>query len=431
MKQELVKGIEEVIKSYNKKQNTNQYQFEKKKLYAHLGLSLVQLLTKYECYIAGGTITSLMCNREINDIDIYFRDEKSLIGFVEEVWGDGWVISQTDKALLIKYQKTIDTQLIYFKYFSNPEEIFETFDFTVCMGCFDFKTEEFILHEDFFKHNSQRLLKFNPKTAYPIISLMRTWKYKEKQYKISKAEMIRIILTCMQLNITSLTELKEQLGGMYGNNFDKLLKDEEGNEKELDMNEVIEYISELSMEDKYFETPSNLKREFGNMQDFLDDLIKSEVEYIVINKNSEDEEIYRIYNGKLHHSESKPKIGKELDPVEYFKNKKYYKFVKKNKEGKYFSFYDSNFEYIIGVIAIAKENGYYHTPALYFNELRDINKSTYSSEQEKALLEVTVDSEELVDVDGDTIKFKKCHVVREVPKEEYASLLGKEDDDWI
>jgi hypothetical protein len=424
MKQDLIRGIEEVISSYNKKQNTNQYQFEKKKLYAHLGTGLVNLLKKYECYIAGGTITSLMCNREINDIDIYFRDEKSLIGFVEEIWGDGWVVSQTDKALLIKYHKILDTQLIYFKYFSNPDEIFETFDFTVCMGCYDFKTEEFVLHEDFFKHNSQRLLKFNPKTAYPIISLMRTWKYKEKQYYVSKAEMMKIILTCMQLKITSLSELKEQLGGMYGDNFDKLLKDESGDEKEFNMSEVVEYISGLSIEDKYFGTPSDLKREFGNLQDFLDDLINSEIEYIVLNKNSDDdEELYRIYNGKLHYSESKPKNGKELDPVEYFKDKKYYKFVKKNKEGKYFSFYDSSFEYVIGDVAIAKGNGY-HTPSLYFNELRDIKKSTYADEKEKSLLEVTVEHEDLVDVDGDTIKFKKCLVVREVPREEYVALMN-------
>lgn len=430
MEGKLINGIEEVLKSYNKKQNVNQYQFEKKKLYAHLGGSLVQLLKKYECYIAGGTITSLMCNREINDIDIYFRDEKSLIGFVEEIWGVGWVISQTDKALLIKYEKTLDIQLIYFKYFANPEEIFDTFDFTVCMGCFDFKTEEFVLHEDFFKHNSQRLLKFNPNTAYPIISLMRTWKYKEKHYNISKAEMIRIILTCMQLNINTLDELKEQLGGMYGDYFDKLLKDEGGNEIELNMNEVIEYISELSMEDKYFETPSDLKQAFGDMQEFLDDVIKSEVEYIVLGENDEDSTIYRIYNGKLHYSESKPNNGKELDPVEYFKNKKYYKFVKKKNDGKYFSFYDSSFEYVIGDVAIAKGNGH-HTPSLYFNELRDIKKSTYADEKEKSLLEVTVEHEDLVDVDGDTIKFKKCHVVREVPKEEYVSLLSKEEDDWI
>jgi hypothetical protein len=50
------------------------YEFEKNKLYSILGKSLVENLKCCHAYIAGGTITSLFCNREYNDIDIYFRD---------------------------------------------------------------------------------------------------------------------------------------------------------------------------------------------------------------------------------------------------------------------------------------------------------------------------------------------------------------------
>jgi hypothetical protein len=37
-----------------------------------------------------------------------------------------------------------------------------------------------VLHEDFLKHNSQRILKFNPTTDFPIISALRVQKYEDK-----------------------------------------------------------------------------------------------------------------------------------------------------------------------------------------------------------------------------------------------------------
>lgn len=49
------------------------YEFEQKKLYNYLGKVLVESLKRNRAYIAGGSITSLFCNREINDFDIYFR----------------------------------------------------------------------------------------------------------------------------------------------------------------------------------------------------------------------------------------------------------------------------------------------------------------------------------------------------------------------
>ncbi len=196
------------------------YEFEKNKLYSYLGEDLINQLKKHKVFIAGGAITSLFCNRDINDIDIYFRDESSLLSLVEEFWDDNlYIVSHTKKATQYNFsymKNDIPIQLIHFKYFNSPEDIFKTFDYTVCMGCFDFNTEEFVLHDDFLKHNSQRLLKFNSDTEYPIVSLLRVQKYEKRGYVISKPEFIRIILTCMNTEINSYEELKDQIGGMYG-----------------------------------------------------------------------------------------------------------------------------------------------------------------------------------------------------------------------
>lgn len=156
------------------------YEFEKKKLKQYIGEDLYRDLKKYNCIIAGGFICSLFTKREINDVDVYFRSKKELGKFLRNEMRNEWVISATNKAILFK-KNGIDIQFIHFKYYKNAREIFKTFDFTVCMGAYDFNKEEFILHEDFLKHNSQRILMYNEQTAFPIISALRVDKYKNKR----------------------------------------------------------------------------------------------------------------------------------------------------------------------------------------------------------------------------------------------------------
>ena len=232
----------------------NTYKNEKRKFYDYLGKNLINCLQTYNCIVAGGSINSIFNRKDINDIDIYFRTKEDLSGFIQDYCSDfsGFILSKTKKALLIKdSNKNILVQLIYFKYFDKVEEIFDTFDFTVCMCAYDFKTEEFILHNEFLHHNTCRLLKFNENTAYPIMSALRVQKYKDKGYDIPKADFIKIILACMNLDITTYEELEEQIGGMYGINIDKLFDDKFKGKDKIDLLEAINAI--IDAEDEYIE----------------------------------------------------------------------------------------------------------------------------------------------------------------------------------
>lgn len=77
-----------------------EYKFEKAKLYDYLGDFLVDLFIEHKAYIAGGAITSLFCNREINDIDIYFKDKDSCISVLEEIYQNACLMTHTNKATL-------------------------------------------------------------------------------------------------------------------------------------------------------------------------------------------------------------------------------------------------------------------------------------------------------------------------------------------
>jgi hypothetical protein len=378
------------------------YQFEKNKLYAKLGSKLVETMKTYKCFIAGGTITSLFCNRDINDIDVYFRDEKSCIQFVEDNWGTQNRVNILTKKSVLMIIDDNDVQLIHFKFFQSPDEIFDTFDFTVCMGAFDFSTEQFFLHPDFMKHNSQRIIKFNKNTAFPIVTLLRVQKYKDKQYTISKPEFLRIALKCMDLNITTIDQLKDHLGGMYGINYDKIVNLEEGEEFSLDL--VLDKLGDIALDEEYFKKPVELC--FEELEDVIAAITKKPVKVITINNK-----LYRITSKEtLSLLNVKPPYSEEISSEEYILSQKFYKFVMK-KDGRLLSHYDKSFEYFIGKEATPK-NEY-----LYFNEKYEIDRSSYANNG--VLIEVEIDPKYFSQKDGEKILAKKCRVIREVPREEY------------
>lgn len=428
VEEEIQKGIERFKRTYI------DTQFEKNKLYSLLGQDLVDLLKQNKAYVAGGTITSLFSNREINDIDIYFRDEESAINFLVDVWEENkYIVSHTKKATLMLYDD-VEIQLIHFNYFNTPEDIFNTFDFTACMGCFDFTTEEFTLHPDFLKHNSQRIIKFNSNTAFPIVSLLRVQKYEEKGYKISKPELIRIILTCMNLNIESYDDLKEHLGGMYGINYDKLFEDTQ--DQEFDLEEAIDKIANITLSEDYFKKPVSI--EFKDVEELISNISTLPVKCLYIN-----EKLHKInWFGLLEKIKQLPENHILLDTEEYFNEHKFYKFVKK-KEDTYFSFFDPNFEYVIGQEAVARlnnGNSYYsdrdNAGKLHLNEKKAINTSTYKDHSGGVLLELSVKPEDFVDADDGHIRVKKAAVIREVPESEYKKVEeikndNELDSDWI
>lgn len=394
--------------------------FEKNKLYDYLGESLVEEFKKFNVFIAGGLVTSLFTGSAINDVDVYFRSEEDLVSFLEYFYGN-YILSHTKKATMFvaKNQKKnteVKIQAIHFKCFESAEEIFKTFDFTHVMGAFDFKTEEFILHKDFLKHNSQRILKFNKQTDFPLISLIRVKKYQDRGYVISKPELMRIVMTCMNLDINSYEELEEHLGGMYGEAWDKLIEDIDEDE-EFSLDAAIDKLQDLSLNDDYFKTPKQIS--FDNVDELIESACGVLPKFLLI-----DGRKYKIsYDGNSLDSYYKdiPDGAETFDGGNYFKDRKFYKFVRK-VDDKYFSFYDSNFEYKLnGVTETDNYNG------LYFNQLEDIKQSSFADKEDKVLIEVSVDGDSLVQPGGTNWQFKKCQVIREVPVEEWEEYMGSKE----
>lgn len=389
------------------------YEYETKALKEYLG-GLYYVLKRYKVFLAGGAITSLFTNKEINDLDIYFRSKEELSDFLYEEMRGNWVVAHTAKAFLFKYQN-LKVQAIYFRYFDKAEDIFKTFDFTVCMGAFDFEQEKFVLHDDFLKHNSQRILKFNPDTAFPIISALRVDKYKKKGYYISKCEFLRVMLTILDTNIDNYENLKAQMGGMYGENYDTVL--EPVGDDDFSIRTIIDKMSQLNVSDKQLGGIG--EKEINDWDEFVHKITGVKIKCFEHMGN-----FYRIIQGEIEFAKNyNGELYKQVDINDVIKLPiTRYKYVRKNEDGTYASFYDKSYMWNLG------ENTTVNRMGLYVVDGSTLECCSYCAECDRALLEIQINHcDDFIDIRKalrSIARLKRAYVVREVPLSEVESIVA-------
>lgn len=239
-----------------------------------------QILTKTPvrfdgAFVAGGAVTSVFTGKDINDIDMYFKTRRAFETAVYTAYEEGlWCVAASKRAVTFADRGGVVSQLMHFDFFPTAEDIFAAFDYTIVMGALDLDagqksvynpatdkydkvgeehpTSGFIFHEDFLKHNSQRFLRFNPGTRYPLASATRVLKYQERGYTIGKGDIMKIALAVRGVKIESWEDLKDQIGGAYG---DKVVL---GNEdKPFTLAAAIEALTVDSAEEVPWVQPAN------------------------------------------------------------------------------------------------------------------------------------------------------------------------------
>lgn len=237
---------------------TAQSKNEIDKLLSSFKTDVVPCLEEAKAVLAGGALTSLFTNTQVNDYDIYFKSVEGFQSFVNDIYGtpnsnniissyDLIVSFATDRSILCKEKDSgNEIQLIVYKMFPQIEDIFNAFDFTINMCAYDFETEQMWAHPDFLKHCSQRYLSFNDKTDYPVVSALRVQKYVDRGYTISKAEMLRILFTIADKKYNSWEDIKDEVGNMYGIPIDELFDET----KEFSIKEAVEQLINTKKLDK-------------------------------------------------------------------------------------------------------------------------------------------------------------------------------------
>lgn len=177
------------------------------------------------CYIAGGAILSLVTKTEINDYDIYPKSQSDFENILYKLTDeDCFIMNISDRAITLKSnsmkkdngERTI-VQVMFFDWFENSQKIFDKFDFTACMAAYDCDTKTYEFHPDFYPDVASKTLRFNQNTQFPVSSLLRTEKYKNKGFYLGKAESLKIAMCIAKDGLPqSWRELEKQIGGTYG-----------------------------------------------------------------------------------------------------------------------------------------------------------------------------------------------------------------------
>jgi hypothetical protein len=423
------------------------YKYEKEKLISLMGEVTYNELKKMKAFLAGGAILSLFSGTEIKDFDLYFRSKGDAFNFY--ICNEGQAVISYTKRSMIIVGFTIPRNLILFKYFNSLEEIFESFDFTICMAGFDFETEEFVFDPRFHRDIIGRKLIYSGTNMYPIGSLLRIHKYKEKGFHISRREMIKIALKTSFLNLTCIEDVENHIQGMYGIN----LKEEWEKKGYSEFNEVnvMDFISTIKIlpfkEGKYLciaGYPENDVILFGSSRNDGANMVDS---------SAIDEEDYqiKIYKDLCPTPSKVYKIGEMafiiagsnymkmvyvakddeediIHPIQKLDSFKMYKNVKK-KGSKLISYWQSDFEYVVGEEIEAVMRGYYgrYSSGIYGEIAPSV--LPHSNDANSVILELEVKYDDMIfDFYDSAPRAKKVFVKREISKEEYEKITI---EDWI
>ena len=208
---------------YRKTNMVFDFKPQMKKVLNQLGDVVLEACSEAGAMIAGSALTSAFTHQDIKDIDIYFRDKESMTQAFLKVTDD-WenvYLGHTDKSITIRdLESGATVQFIFFDYFNDLQSVFSAFDFTVCMAGIDLKDGTLQMHPQFLSDIASRTLHFNDGTRFPYISLIRTRKYQDRGYKLSKGTILAIANACAQWKISNWQQAKEQLGGVYGDEID-------------------------------------------------------------------------------------------------------------------------------------------------------------------------------------------------------------------
>lgn len=149
-----------------------------------------------KCWIAGGAIRDYFAGiPHKTDYDLFFPDEQNFMAAKKYFTdNDASVKWESDNGIKVVYKgKTYD---LVKKYFANPKDTIDAFDFTVSMFAVD---SEAVYHgETSFIDLSKRQLMIN-KITYPASTLSRAFRYTKKGYGLCLGEMQKIILSIQEM----------------------------------------------------------------------------------------------------------------------------------------------------------------------------------------------------------------------------------------
>jgi hypothetical protein len=180
----------------------------------------------FDCFLAGGAVLSHVTKKEISDYDVYPKSREAAIDIVGYLLEDEscFVVNLTDRALTLKCNGILNdkgeraiVQVMLYDTFETAEKIFQNFDFSITMGALCLRTGEEFYGEDFWRDIASHTLRVNVGTKYPLNTLIRVGKCREKGYFLAQGELLKIAMAVTKCGLpTTWGALEDAIGGTYG-----------------------------------------------------------------------------------------------------------------------------------------------------------------------------------------------------------------------
>jgi len=137
-------------------------------------------------FVGGGFLRSIVAGEPVNDVDVFVKSVKDAELLAYLLCKDKKDIHKTENAFTIKGKMCI--QIIHRWVFEKPEDVSNSFDFTICCAVFFYNGETFDSFCDdrfYIDLASKRLVYRCPvRNEDPGGSMLRVLKYYQKGYRI-------------------------------------------------------------------------------------------------------------------------------------------------------------------------------------------------------------------------------------------------------
>lgn len=137
-------------------------------------------------FVGGGFLRSIVSNETVNDVDVFVKNEKDAELLAYKLCNDKKDIIKTDNAYTIKGKMVI--QIIHRWVFEKPEDVSNSFDFTVCCAVIFFDGENFdsFCDERFYIDIAAKRIIYRVPVRNEDAggSMLRVLKYYQKGYRI-------------------------------------------------------------------------------------------------------------------------------------------------------------------------------------------------------------------------------------------------------
>lgn len=133
---------------------------------------------------------------------------------------------------------------VILRFYGEPDEIHENYDFVHCMNYYIYKNNHLELRKEALQSLLSRSLVYNG-SRYPVCSLFRIRKFIKRGWTINAGQMLKIILQCNNFELNNVSVLEDQLTGVDLAYFEQVIKDikeRNGKKHEEDENFNLEYI---------------------------------------------------------------------------------------------------------------------------------------------------------------------------------------------